>query len=69
VITCYCIHGSTVYLLALYDKAEMENISDKKNCRTTAGNRGNRIAAALATSGKQAIMKEGGFYANNAHDT
>ena len=30
VITYYYIHGSTVYLLSIYDKAEMENISDKK---------------------------------------
>jgi len=30
VITYYYIHGSTGYLLSIYDKAEMENISDKK---------------------------------------
>ena len=30
VITYYYIHGSTVYLLSIYDKAEQENISEKK---------------------------------------
>jgi len=30
VITYYYIHGSTVYLLSIYDKAEQENISDEK---------------------------------------
>ena len=30
VITYYYIHGSTVYLLSIYDKAEQENISDKR---------------------------------------
>ena len=30
VITHYYIHGSTVYLLSIYDKAEQENISEKK---------------------------------------
>jgi len=30
VITYYYIHGSTVYLLPIYDKAEQENISEAK---------------------------------------
>jgi len=30
VITYYYIHGSTVYLLSIYDKAEQENISEEK---------------------------------------
>jgi mRNA-degrading endonuclease RelE of RelBE toxin-antitoxin system len=30
VITYYYIHGSTVYLLSIYDKAEQENISEAK---------------------------------------
>jgi mRNA-degrading endonuclease RelE of RelBE toxin-antitoxin system len=30
VITYYYIHGSTVYLLTIYDKAEQEDIPDKK---------------------------------------
>ena len=30
VITHYYIHGSTVYLLSIYDKAEQENIAEKK---------------------------------------
>jgi len=29
VITYYYIHGSTVYLLAIYDKSEQENISEE----------------------------------------
>ena len=30
VITYYYIHGETVYLLLIYDKAEQENISDER---------------------------------------
>ena len=30
VITYYYIHGNTVYLLSIYDKAEQENISEEK---------------------------------------
>jgi mRNA-degrading endonuclease RelE of RelBE toxin-antitoxin system len=30
VITYYYIHGSTVYLLSIYDKAELSNISEGK---------------------------------------
>ena len=30
VITHYYIHGETVYLLSIYDKAEQENISDER---------------------------------------
>ena len=30
VITYYYVHGSTVYLLSIYDKAEQESISEKK---------------------------------------
>ena len=30
VITYYYIHGSTVYLLSIYDKAEQKNISEEK---------------------------------------
>ena len=30
VITYYYIHGSTVYLLSIYDKAEQESISEEK---------------------------------------
>jgi mRNA-degrading endonuclease RelE of RelBE toxin-antitoxin system len=30
VITFYYIHGSTVYLLSIYDKAEQESISEEK---------------------------------------
>ena len=30
VITYYYIHGSTVYLLSIYDKTEQENISEEK---------------------------------------
>ena len=30
VITYYYIHGNTVYLLAIYDKTEQENISEEK---------------------------------------
>ena len=28
VITYYCIHGETVYLLSIYDKAEQESICE-----------------------------------------
>ena len=30
VITYYYIHGSTVYLLSIYDKTEQENISEER---------------------------------------
>jgi len=30
VITYYYIHGETVYLLSIYDKAEQENISEER---------------------------------------
>ena len=30
VITYYYIHGETVYLLSIYDKAEQENIAEEK---------------------------------------
>ena len=30
VITYYYIHGSTVYLLSIYDKTEQENVSEQK---------------------------------------
>ena len=30
VITYYYIYGNTVYLLSIYDKAELENISEEK---------------------------------------
>ena len=37
VITYYYIHGSTVYLLSIYDKADLENVSEKKIAKLLQG--------------------------------
>ena len=40
VITYYYIHGETVYLLSIYDKAEQENISEERIAELLLGVKG-----------------------------
>jgi hypothetical protein len=37
VITCYYVHGNTVYLLSIYDKGEKDNISEEKIAELLSG--------------------------------